>query len=194
MNEKINLGKLVNACSTCRTSIYEIEPVYISFTGQHWGLTGGTYAGLEKKNIISSLAGIARFGGFTGAYGKNENSEAWIQCAWCYDQWKLETKENLWFWPKWVAGGLLSDLILLVILEFRKPKSEKLLEEGIFHSLLKYNLFSTKKFWKIPSIKINISRFFSFIFIFALTILIGFIIHPRVNRYKIREKEVKEEK
>jgi hypothetical protein len=78
--------RIINSCQTCRTPIYEGEPVYTSSKGQSSGYTRGAYGG---KNF-----GDYQAGGYGGQYNSAHASESWAQCAWCYDQWQAEIVAN----------------------------------------------------------------------------------------------------
>ena len=84
--------RIINSCQTCRTSIYEGEPIYSSSRGQSSGYHRGGYGG----------AGFGQgdyHGGIYGGYHSSAHaSEGWAQCSWCYDQWQAEVKSNKKFW------------------------------------------------------------------------------------------------
>jgi hypothetical protein len=59
--------RIINSCQTCRTSIYEGEPTYISSKGRSSGHVGGSYGG---KNISDY-----QIGGYGKHYSGSHASE-----------------------------------------------------------------------------------------------------------------------
>ncbi|MCE8163884.1 MAG: hypothetical protein I3273_06490 [Candidatus Moeniiplasma glomeromycotorum] len=97
----LNQEKIViNSCQTCRTPIYQGEPIYTSSKGQSSGYVKGVYGGKSFGSTGYSA------GGYGGHYGGTHASESWAQCAWCYDQWQAEVKANRKFWIMWWLGGV----------------------------------------------------------------------------------------
>jgi len=69
INQNSQKKIIINTCHTCRTPIYEGEPIYGSSRGSSFGYTSGGYGG---RNQV---------GGYSGYYGDTHDSEAWAQCA-----------------------------------------------------------------------------------------------------------------
>ncbi|MCE8162952.1 MAG: hypothetical protein I3273_00675 [Candidatus Moeniiplasma glomeromycotorum] len=100
---------IVNSCQTCRTPIYQGEPIYTSSKGESAGYVKGVYGGKQFGE------GGYSAGAYGGHYGGTHTSETWAQCAWCYDQWQAEVKANKSFWIKWWVGGILFLILATVV-------------------------------------------------------------------------------
>ncbi|CAI2177554.1 2438_t:CDS:2 [Funneliformis geosporum] len=62
--------RIINSCQTCRTPIYEGQPIYTSSKSQSSGHTKGVYGG---KSF-----GDYQAGGYGGTYGSTHASESGI--------------------------------------------------------------------------------------------------------------------
>ena len=60
--------RIINSCHTCRTPIYEGEPIYTSSRGRSSGYTRGVYGGRGF--------GDYQAGGYGGTYGGTHASES----------------------------------------------------------------------------------------------------------------------
>ena len=60
--------RIINSCHTCRTPIYEGEPIYTSSKGQSSGYTKGAYGGSGFGNYQA--------GGYGGHYSSAHASES----------------------------------------------------------------------------------------------------------------------
>ncbi|CAG8741661.1 17496_t:CDS:1, partial [Cetraspora pellucida] len=66
--------RIINGCHTCRTPIYEGEPIYTSSKGQSSVYTKGAYAG----KVFGSYGGY-EVGGHAGHHSGTYASENWAQ-------------------------------------------------------------------------------------------------------------------
>lgn len=182
MEKEVIQKKIINTCNTCRTPIYEGEPIYKSEVGQNTGTNAGLYGGYGGKVPIIPGEGV-HGGGYGGRHSDDQSSEIWVQCAWCYDQWQAELAKSKWFWPKWLVGGVIFDIIATVIFNFIICPSRGLTTGGNWLSnyLRKEQDFGWLKFPFTTPI-------FSVVF-FVLLIFLGLVFRPRVDRYKLRERE-----
>ena len=60
--------RIINSCQTCRTPIYEGEPIYTSSKGRSSGYTSGAYGGRSF--------GDYQAGGYGGHYSSAHASES----------------------------------------------------------------------------------------------------------------------
>jgi hypothetical protein len=166
--------RITNSCQTCRTPIYEGEPIYFSSKGQSSGYAQGVYGGRGFGNYQA------------GGYGKHYNgshiSENWVQCAWCYDQWQIELATNKKFWLKWWLGGILLAIVAMIISINVFPGLEKSKERIPWHRIKLFSLGN----WEISVITLVI-----FLFSLLLTTIIGSLLQPVADRYKLRKRSIK---
>jgi len=171
--------KIINSCQTCRTPIYEGEPIYASSKGQSSGYTSGAYGGRSF--------GDYQAGGYGGHYSSAHASESWAQCAWCYDQWQAEIATNKRFWIKWWLGGILLVIILTIASVFIFPGLEKSKNSQSNTSVPWHQM----KFFSLGSLKVPLLALIVLIVGLILVSILGSLFQPSINRYKLRKRPSK---
>lgn len=167
--------RIINSCHTCRTPIYEGEPIYTSSKDQSSGYTKGAYGGRSF--------GDYQAGGYGGHYSSTHASESWAQCAWCYDQWQAEVAANKSFWIKWWLGGILFTIIATIISIVVSPGLEESEKQKV--SWHRKKIFSLGS-WQIPLL----APLVLIVSLFLVSVL-GNLFQPAVNRYKLRKRPTK---
>ncbi|KLL04483.1 MAG: hypothetical protein MRERV_21c037 [Mycoplasmataceae bacterium RV_VA103A] len=170
--------RIINSCHTCRTPIYEGEPIYTSSKGQSSVYTKGAYAG----KVFGSYGGY-EVGGHAGHHSGTYASENWAQCAWCYDQWQAEVAANKSFWIKWWLGGILFIIVATIISIMMFPGLEST-QSGTkqavpWHRTKVFSLGS----WQISLLAILVP-----LVGITLVSFLGSIFQPSVDRYKLRKQ------
>jgi hypothetical protein len=180
MENEVAQRRIINTCNTCRMPIYEGEPIYRSEVGKNTGTNAGLYGGYGGKVPIIPGEGI-HAGSYGGLHSDDQSSEIWVQCAWCYDQWQAELAKSKWFWPKWLLGCLPVGIIAALVFNFWYPSLKR--------NTLDFNdaFFPRKIYanWQLFSA----GSWISLLLVFLVGIVLGRIFRPRVDRYKLREKE-----
>jgi len=171
--------RIINSCQTCRTPIYEGEPIYTSSRGQSSGYTKGAYGG---KSF-----GDYQAGGYGGHYSSTHASEGWAQCAWCYDQWQAEVAANKSFLIKWWLGGILLVIILTVVSAFSFPG----LEEGASSQPNSSVPWHRMKIFSLGSLKVPLIAPIVLVVGLVLISILGNLFQPSINRYKLRKRPTK---
>lgn len=134
--------KIINVCQTCRTPIYEGEPIYTSSKGQSSGYNKGVYGG-------TGFFGNYQGGAYGGHHSSTHASETWAQCAWCYDQWQVEVAANKSFWIKWWIGGVILTIIATALTIYIWPGEDII--KGLIEDIpwYRWNIFNVGSL-KIP--------------------------------------------
>ncbi|MCE8163649.1 MAG: hypothetical protein I3274_05565 [Candidatus Moeniiplasma glomeromycotorum] len=174
--------RIINSCQTCRTPIYEGEPIYTSSKGQSSGYTKGAYGG-------KSFFGDYQAGVYGGHYSGTHASEMWAQCAWCYDQWQAEIAANKNFWIKWWLGGILFIIIATIasILIFPGMEKSSNPQPGSSNEVPWHRI----KIFSVGSSHIPLIAPLVLVVGLFLVSILGKIFQPDVNRYKLRQRPTK---
>ncbi|WNE41085.1 MAG: hypothetical protein mread185_000542 [Mycoplasmataceae bacterium] len=166
--------RIVNSCQTCRNPIYEGESIYTSSKGQSSRYVNGSYGSKNFSNY--------RVGGHGEYYDSSHLSENWVQCSWCYDQWRTELVINKKFWIKWWLGGGLLIFIATIANINIFPGLEESSSKITWYRI---NFFSLGK-WKI-----SIATLLLFLILLILTKFLGGLFQPAADRYKMRKRPIK---
>ena len=112
-------------------------------------------------------------GGYGGIHSDSRSSEIWVQCAWCYDQWQAEVEKSKWFWPKWLAVGIIINIITTMVMHF-------FILPGQGHTVEDKNpiLFFFRKERAVSSLKFPLSTPLSLAVVLVLVIFLGHIFRP----------------
>jgi hypothetical protein len=167
--------RIINSCQTCRTPIYEGEPIYTSSKGQNSGHASGAYGG---RNF-----GHYQTGGYGGHYSSTHAAESWVQCSWCYDQWQAEVAANKNFWIKWWLGGILFLIVATIISIIAFPGLEKSENKKVAWHRIKLFSLGNRQIPVIAPIVLVVGL--------LLVSAFGNLFQPAVNRYKLRKRPVK---